>query len=356
MLFRSSNTYTVRTDIRYVDDPYDGKAPSDTLNTDYKQARIEVSWNSPNELKPVLQIMHIAPQGIEGGEVAGTLDFQALSANGQGVAGATVRLTNATLNPAVDITTQTDDQGRVLLPGLPEAIGSWKLSVSKAQFTSERTYDTTVNFIPDTDHTHLSALRGEVTEKTFFIDQISSVAITTQDESQQPIGAVVYSLRGTKTIGMDGLSDPVYVLDEVGQTNAGGEATYDSLVWDTYDFSIDGTATGYDIKETSLLLPLVVNPGAVLDLAVTLVPHTDISLHVTVTTPGGQPIDNATVQLTDNGVDETLGTGLVGQVFFPGLPVNADYTLNVSAPSFEPGSSVVTVEDTTRVTVALTPV
>ena len=62
------------------------------------------------------------------------------------------------------------------------------------------------------------------------------------------------------------------------------------------------------------------------------------------------------MQLTDNGVDETLGTGLVGQVFFPGLPVNADYTLNVSAPSFEPGSSVVTVEDTTRVTVALTPV
>src|SRR3989344_1301397 len=38
-IVRNNNSYTVKTDIRYIDDPFDGTAggvPHDTLNTDYK--------------------------------------------------------------------------------------------------------------------------------------------------------------------------------------------------------------------------------------------------------------------------------------------------------------------------------
>jgi hypothetical protein len=325
------------------------------LNTDYKQARIEVSWPSPNEPRPILEILHVAPAGVAGGEAAGTLDFQALTAAGEGVVGATVRLTNATTDPEVDFTTQTDDAGRVLLPGLPVAANSYTLSVSKAGLTSEQTYDTTANFIPDADHAHLSALQGEVTEKTFFIDQTASLSLTSQDEAAQPIANVAYTLRGTRTLGTDGAAQPVYVFDYTGPTDATGTATHDELVWDSYTLTVDGQTTGYDIKETNMLLPLSIDPGAAVDLSVTLVPYTPISLHVSVAAAAGQPVDNATVRITATGVDETEITGVVGQVFFPDLPAAGDYTLEVSAPGFTDLESTVAVSGSTRTTVQLTP-
>jgi prepilin-type N-terminal cleavage/methylation domain-containing protein len=354
-IVRNGVTYTVSTDIRYVDDVYDGQAPADTLNADYKQVRIEVQWSSPHEVRPVLEVMHVAPSGIEGGEAAGTLDFQALSSDGEGVPGAEVQLINTAISPAVNVTTQTDDQGRVILPGLPIASGSYQLVVGKAGYTTEQTYDTTANFIPDADHSHLSALQGAVTEKTFFIDQTSSIDILTQDEAGTAIGAVTYQISGTKTIGTDGTGNPVYVFSETAATDGTGAAMHDGLVWDSYSFAIDGAATGYDIRETSVVLPLVLNPGVTLELLATLVEHSAISLHVTVTTPAGEPVDNATVQLTGNGVDETDITGVVGQVFFADLPVLADYTLNISAPGFTAATPTVTVDGSTRVTVPLTP-
>jgi hypothetical protein len=241
------------------------------------------------------------------------------------------------------------------LPGLPVAAGSYELSVSKAGFTSEQTYDTTTSFIPDADHTHLSALQGEVTEKTFFIDQVASIDLTTQDEAAQRLGTIAYRLSGTRTIGTDGSAQPVYVFDVTAQTSAAGVAEHDDLVWDSYLLTIDGAATGYDLKETNVLLPFGIEPGETAALTATLTPHTPISLHVSVAAAAGQPVDNATVHLTATGVDETEITGAFGQVFFPGLLTAGDYTLEVSAPGFTNLTAPVTVAGSTRTTVQLTP-
>ncbi len=351
-------TYTVKTDIRYIDDPFDGTAgsvPTDLLNTDYKQARVEVSWNSPTSSTPVLLITIIAPAGIEGGEAAGTLVFQALDVAGQVVAGAPVKLTNDTLNPAININTTTDSQGQVIIPGLPVAADSYKLSVSKANYTSEQTYDSSASLIPDASHSHLSSIEGAITNKTFFIDKVSSLNIKTQDEATVAVGGVVYNLRGTKTIGTDQSTAPVYVLDDQASTDGGGLANYSDMVWDSYDFSIDGAVTGYDIKETSVLLPVIVNPDQTVDLTVTLAPYTALSLHVTVATTDGNPIDNATVHLTGPSTDVTTGTGIVGQVFFADLPLVGSYTLAVSAPGFVDATQAVTVDGSNRIRIELVP-
>lgn len=404
---RNGVTYVVRTDIRYVDDPFDGSVTGstdddeqitichqppgggqprtmqvgasawpahqahgdtagpctggdgtgsgDAYNADYKQVRVEVSWTSPSAPRPVLLVTYVAPEGIEGGEAGGTLDFQALNAAGDGIATADVQLVNGSVSPAVDLTTETNAEGRVVLPGLPPSADSYELTVSREGYTAERTYEASADFIPDADHVHLSALAGEVTSKTFVIDRESSLAIATRDEEGKKVGRVAYTLSGTKTIGVDGAGQPVYVYATAGETSAAGRAEHEGIVWDTYTFSIDGEAAGFDIKETNLLLPLVVDPGVGLDLTVTLVPHTPHSLHVTVTTPDRQPVDNATVRLVGSGVDETKGTGVVGQVFFADLPADGDYTLSVEAPGFAPYSSPITVAGTTRVTTALTP-
>lgn len=403
---RNDVTYTVRTDIRYVDDPFDGEMPGggsgeeritichqpgtsaertmgvpaaaldahlahgdatgtcalggegtppgDEINTDYKQVRVEINWNSPNSMRSVVFITQVVPQGVEGGELGGTLDFQALNAQGMGIEGATVHIVNDTISPSIDLTTGTNEEGRLVLPGLLESADSYELTVSFPGYTSEQTYDATASFYSDTDHSHLSMIARELTGKTFLIDQVASLSITTQDEAEAAL-SVAYNFQGAKTIGVDENGDSVYVIDDAGQTDGAGQANYEDLVWDMYDFTIDGVATGYDIKETSLLLPLTINPGDVLDMVVTLVPYTPFSLHVTVISPEGLPIDNATVRLVGLGHDEEQGTGMVGQVFFDELPGNGNYDLTVNAPGFEESVQVVELDNSDRVWVELTP-
>jgi prepilin-type N-terminal cleavage/methylation domain-containing protein len=138
---RNGSTYTVATDIRYVDDPYDGTAtsnPPDLLNADYKQARVDVSWSGSASSRPILLITQIAPQGLEGGTQMGTLVFQALNVAGAGVAGATAHLVNTAVNPPVDLTTSTDDEGKIVIPGLPPASGTYELAVSKNGYRDPR--------------------------------------------------------------------------------------------------------------------------------------------------------------------------------------------------------------------------
>ena len=403
---RNNVSYTVRTDIRYIDDPFDGQVaggsqgeekitichkpgtpsertlevpasaleahlahgdttgacgaggegtpPGDELNADYKQVRVEVSWNQPGSVRSVLLITQVVPQGMEGGELGGTLDFQALDAVGQGVEGATVQIVNEVTVPAINMTTQTNAEGRLVLPGLPESAGTYKLNVGAAGYTSEQTYDAAADFVPDTDHAHLSMMVREVTSKTFAIDRVASLTLTTKDEAGAAI-SVSYNLRGTKAIGVDGAGEKVYLVNDNGQTDGAGRASYSDLVWDAYDFTIDGAATGYDIKETSLLLPLSVNPGEALDMIVTLTPHLPLFLHVTVTSPEGLPVDNATVRLVGPDVDRELGTGEWGQVFFADLPAVEGYELTVSAPGWQESRQTVLDEGSERVRVELTP-
>ena len=149
----------------------------------------------------------------------------------------------------------------MVLPGLPEDSQNYELAVSKTGYTSEQTYDIEANFIPDADHTHLAALVGEITQKTFAMDLVSSLIITFEEggddvanycEGVPPIDIVgqEHILRGTKTIGVDGSADPVYIYDFSGVSDANGQTVHEDMVWDSYEFELSA-ATTCDIKETS---------------------------------------------------------------------------------------------------------
>lgn len=337
----------------------DGSGSGDSYNADFKQVRIQVSWSSPSSVSPVMLITYVAPQGIEGGDAGGTLDFQALNASGVGVEGADVNIINNSMDPAININTQTNSEGHVVLPGMPVSADAYEISVSKSGYSSEQTYDATDTFIPDADHSHLSLVAQQVTVKTFFIDVTANLNVTTQDAAGVAIASVAYHLRGTKTIGDDisgTEAQDVYAVDEDTATGVGGSYTHSGLVWDQYELTIDGIATGYDIKETSTVMPFSLTPGETLDLAVTLVEHTPFSLHVTAVDADGLPVDNTTVRVTGpSSYDETQGTGVPGQVLFGDLPESGSYFVELDAPGFAPVSQNVEVSGTSRVTVSLTP-
>lgn len=407
---RNGQAYVVKTDIRYVDDDYDGSvegseeneekitichmpqtvtqqtlevaAPAlgahlahgdttgacgsqgegtpagDEYNADYKKVRVEVSWPSQYDVSSVLLITYVTPHGVEGSEEGGTLDFHAFDTTGAAVEGATLVLTNTALEPDISITTQTNAEGRAVLPGLPPETDSYHITITKDGYTQEQTYDPAPGFIPHAEYSPFSVIVKEVILKAFFIDRVSGVSITTQDDAgtPNPIPNVAYSLRGSKTIGEDGMGNPVYKVNRTGQTNATGQDSHDDLDWDTYTFSVGTVVNNYDIKETSAVLPFSLVPGAALDLRVTLVPHTPVSLHVTVVDGVGAPVENATVHLTGTEVDEMSVTGAVGQVFFPDLPAAGSYMVAVEAPGFTPLAEPQNVTGTTRITVPLVPI
>jgi hypothetical protein len=305
----------------------------------------------------------VAPSGVEGGEIFGTLDFMAIDSQGMGVTAADVTLTNNEVSPVINYSTQTNSEGRVIVPGLPVSAQSYHLTVSKQDYTEEQTWDIAADFIPDTDHTHLSMLVGEVTQKTFLVDLASNLRINFEEGGDSvdnycrgappvTLDGIDHYLKGTKTMGVDGSGDLVYRYDYSGVSDASGQSSHNGLVWDSYDFGL-GAGSACDIKEASLIQPVIINPGEDLDMTVRLVKHSDISLRVMVANTASQPVDNATVYLSGDGVDETLGTGPWGQVFFAELPANGQLQLNVSAPGYAAWEDNVDIENTTDVRVVM---
>lgn len=353
---RNNAVFTVDTDIRFIDDPFDGTSPADALNSDYKQARVEVSWDNNLSGRSVLLITQIAPAGVEGGSSLGTLVFRALNAAGEGVPGAIVTLRNSTVSPVVDFTTSTNNEGIISIPGLQPSVGTYAITVTKNGFTSEQTYDQTGAFIPNVDHSHVSAVLGDITNKTFYIDQLSSLAIRTENELGAAIGDVLYRITGSKRIGLDGSGASVYLLDDETTTDSSGVATYDDIIWDSYSFSINGAATGYDVKETSLALPFAISPGTENTLTATLVPHEEITLHTTILDSSGALVPNATVAVTGPSYSQSLVTTEYGQAFFTPLVEAGEYTVTVNAPGFLEAVQTVSVDAGVRVDVNLTSV
>ncbi len=411
---RNSINYEVKTEVRYVDDVYDGSASGSTeeedfiiichippghpenqttirvaasaldahlahgdytgacgsgggdgtdegddYNGDYKLARVEVDWASQYETQPVLLMTYIAPKGIEGGSLSGTLDLQIASAEGVGIAEADVEIISDQTDPTIDITTETNAEGRVVMPGFPEMAEAYQVIVHKDGYTSEQTYAATDDFLPDAEHTNLTMLVQQVTSKLLFIDLVAQVELKTVDAEGVVIGNVPYHWQGEKTIGQnideEGNTTDVYKFDQDGTTDQAGIASLEDLEWDTYSMSIPAES-GYIVKEYWPVHPFQIDPGTDTDVEVVLVPYTDYSVQVTVLDLTGVPVDNATVRLEKDGFSEENGTGVRGQVIFTDLPELGNYDLFVDVGNYETYSQTVQVSGNETVQVSLTPV
>ncbi len=106
----------------------------------------------------------------------GTLSILVFDANGLPVNGASVRIENSGLVPAVDFTDETSVSGRLNLPGAPESIEGYKITVAKTGYSSDYTTDRTVAN-PNPTKPHATVLEGQKTEVSFAIDLLSNLTI-----------------------------------------------------------------------------------------------------------------------------------------------------------------------------------
>lgn len=171
--------YGVRTLIQYVDDPRDGSggADSNTITTDYKRVRVATTYTFRGEEREVALVSNVAPPSIETTTGGGTLRIQTVDAQGAPVAGASVRIENPSLSPAVDFTTFADIAGAVQLPGAPTST-DYRVTVTKDGYSTAETYardETNVNPTPG----YFTVSKDQTTTGTFAIDVLATLLIRT---------------------------------------------------------------------------------------------------------------------------------------------------------------------------------
>ncbi len=171
--------YTTRTLIVYVDDPADGLGVADTnsITSDYKQIKVEVSYTLRNKSRSVSMISNYAPPSLETTTGGGTLTVAVVGASGQPVSGATVSIANSSTNPAINFTTFSDVTGLVQLPGAPTST-QYRIDVSKSGYSSATTYtrdSTNQNPTPG----YLTVVKNQTTTGTFAIDVLAPFTLRT---------------------------------------------------------------------------------------------------------------------------------------------------------------------------------
>lgn len=171
--------FPVRTFIQYVDDPADGLGSNDTngITTDYKRIKVSVSYTVRGNHQTIDLVSNYAPPGLETTTGGGTLKIDVVNASGAGVPGATVHIVNASVSPAIDLSTFSAADGTVFLPGAPTST-EYQVSVSKDGYSSAQTYarDTTnQNPAPG----YLTVVADQTTTGTFAIDLLSNLAVRT---------------------------------------------------------------------------------------------------------------------------------------------------------------------------------
>jgi uncharacterized surface anchored protein len=125
-------------------------------------------------------------------------------------------------------------------------------------------------------------------------------------------------------------------------TNSQGTLTISGLEWDSYKISVNGSATGYDIANSSPAQPVNVNPNTNISVIIKLINHQSNNLLVTVKNSAGLPLIGADVRLYKTGYSKNKLTTDSGQVFFGSL-VAGTYDLEIKSADYQDWSGQIQV-------------
>ncbi len=309
-------SYTRRTFIAYVDDPKDGLGAADQngVTTDYKAARVDISWDSRTGVRHITLVARVSPSsGVETAcppsSPCGTLVVNVLNALSQSVQNAQVHIVNLGVTPTVDISTYTNADGLVTLPGAPAASG-YSVTATKTGYSTDQTY------IADAQNTNpspgpLTVADGQTTSGTFRIDLLGAKTIYTATQM----------LSGSWS---EAMSDATKIASSTNIAVAGGSA------------KLAGTPGSY--PAWGELLGAAVSPSSVvrwktLSITDSQLPQTGITYHLydgagTTLIPDAQLPGNSTGLATSSSSVDLTG---ISPSAYPSLRLDATFTSSNSA-------------------------
>ncbi len=303
---RSNLEFTITRTVRNIDDPFDGTiggTPADISPADYKFLEVSVNCDVCRQTSPVTMHTIIAPKYLEGTQTTGALFIQVFDASAAPVVNATVHVVGSTVSPAVDLSDTTDTDGMLRIIGLPAGYQAYSVTVTKDGYTEDRTVTSTVS-VPNPQKLPITILSQAVTEVSFSIDRISSMALTMMDASCHAIGTASAHLKGTKLLGTE---PDVYMVDETVAASESGIYDWPELIWDNYTL----TVSGYDLMGSIPGIPITLQPGDAKPVSLILGANTARSLLVHVRdATNQQPLSDATVTVSTTVFNQVNTTGV----------------------------------------------
>ncbi|PIS17547.1 MAG: hypothetical protein COT59_00100 [Candidatus Nealsonbacteria bacterium CG09_land_8_20_14_0_10_42_14] len=350
---RNNIDYTVKTTVVYIDDSFDGLAPTDALSSDYKRVKVRVWW-SGRFGGEVNLVTDVVPKGVESEAGGGTLQISVFDASGLGVALASLHVVNIEVLPTIDAWYQTDIYGDLVLVGAPLAVEAYQITASKSTYSTERTYG--VEEIANPSKPHTSVYEGQLTEISFSIDRLANFSIQTtgtRGQGYPPIKDIPFTLQGAKIIGTDAEENPAYKYFEIFLTGSAGKLDMENLEWDSYTFSVDKAVTGLDLIEVespfgaTTTQPIDLLPNSTEEVRLILKAENSLLLTIKDSTTL-LPIFAASCQVGE----EQRPTDENGQAFF--IPLTpATYNLEISAAGYQTYTGTIGVSGDTTLTVNL---
>lgn len=393
--------FTVHTDIRFVDDSYDNLTPTDLLAVDYKRVEITVTWPNMSSNTPVNLVTSIVPNGIETDEGGGTLWVEVFDPSletVQPVSGATVTITATATNPDVSVSAVTDTDGRYILLGAPVGVEAYEVVVTKAGYSTARTYARNSLTNPNPNPANLTVLADQVTTEYFQISElVDNLTVRMQEDSHKVtvchfsdgdsgntigidasavdshrdhgdyLGAceggydqtgvpvdTTFTMYGEKTIGTDSEGLPIYKYNEEHETGSDGEYPANNIETDVYHIVYDEETEGYVISGYSDPLPYIALPNTTQTVTFELEDYEPYTLLTTVTNPDGERLTDATVRLYTDSLDydQTQTAYQYGQVFFDSLSPQT-YNVSITLSGYQTYTGTINVSGNEDQTITL---
>lgn len=277
-------TYTIRTNIEYVDDAFDGcgsyptqelkqqycrnyPAPSgapatDQNPADYKLARVTVKDPKNNTLAEI--DTQIAARVAETASTTGALFVNVIDSNGNPVTGASVRVTNSTSTPNVDVSDSSDNNGLVTFYGLPVDTNGYDyiVTASKINYSSLATISPSGSLQPNYISQQIFTQLSSFVTLPIKLQGANSLLLETTNASGTVLpNAKIYMKGGYKKY--NATTDTSYYFDNLTPdsrptTDANGLVGLQNLVPGSYYACGDNGATGCLVGSTTYYLAAAV--------------------------------------------------------------------------------------------------
>jgi prepilin-type N-terminal cleavage/methylation domain-containing protein len=278
-------TYTIKTDIGYVDDAYDGcgnypnqqlkqtycrsypppiGAPSpDTNASDYKIC--DVSVYNPSGARLAEVNTEISARVAETASTTGALFISVIDSNGNPVSGATVQAVNSVTGP-VNVSDTTDSNGIAIFYGLPpDSNTNYVITASKAGYSTLSSIAASGSLQPTYPNQKILSQQSSYLTLTIKQQGHDSLLVETTDTLGNPLANVkVYVKGGYKKYTLT--TNTVYYYDNLNPdsrptTDASGLASVSNLVPGSYIFCGDVGATSCSIGATTYYLAAAIPYG-----------------------------------------------------------------------------------------------
>lgn len=317
---RSGFDFVATTTIRNIDDPFDGTiggSPNDLSPADSRLVEIEVGCPLCKNFPPVFVNTRIAPKNLETASTNGALFIRVFDANGQPVEDASVHVVNTQPNPDITIDDSTNVSGMLQIVDAPPGVNAYQITVTKSGYTTDQTYTPGAVGNPNPSKPHATVVVQQVTQISFVIDRVSTMNISSMNQSCSPVGGIDFSIQGTKLVGT---APDVLKFSQTTTTDGSGNKTLSNMEWDTYPITL--TDSAYDLVGTNPIFPISLPQDTDQDVKFVVAAKNPRTLLVVVKdTSTSLPLENATVRLEGpSAYDETLVTerGFVRQTDWSG--------------------------------------